>query len=467
MVTATPDDAGRQAGLLGRIAFAQFTRGNVVGARVNFREALLKSRSASGSPGSDLARLCQSFLRDPHACWALDTEWKRFAEDWSTEEWLKAELASARRGLLAYLDQFYHLSEEPDGGSLIPVVIPIALEIGQALVPEDTSATGPLLGTYIPEFRDRIRAESGVTVPGVRVRSRDAEDTSYTILIEEIAVAAGSVPIGKLYTPTPLSVLLDRGIPGTGLSPDSQHVTDVPGCWVDAAHWNTVRDAGLALWQPVHTAILHLEGVVRRNLTAFYGVQEAQTTLDSWKHDTAGDSDIDAALSHLPTRLRLMRVLRSLVADRVPITAGAKILRAIIGPDKEHRTGDEIIRAVRQQCKDLLPGNEATATRIRLDGHWEQQLAAHVVRTGDTSTLEVPPVEAHRLIGDVRHVLHGASAQPVLVTASSELRPLIERFLQRDFPDLIVLAEDELISFDESSARLSQWRTPGETATAS
>jgi type III secretory pathway component EscV len=308
-----------------------------------------------------------------------------------------------------------------------------------------------------------------VTVPGVRVRSKNAgaEDTSYTILIDEIPVASGSVPIGVQYTPAPLSALLDLGISEKGLHPDPQPVTGAPGCWVDATHWNVVRDAQVPLWQPVQYAIHHLEGVVRRNLAVFYGVQEAQTALDSWKRDAAGDSDIEAALSHLPMRLRLMRVLRSLVADRVPITAGAKVLRAIIGPGKENLTGDEMVRAVRLQFKELLPGNEVTARRIRLDEHWEHQLAARVTRTGDTSTLEVPPVEAHRLVGEVRNLLNGTSARSVLVTASTELRPLIQRFLQRDFPDLLVLAEEELVSVEESSARGSQQSRPGETATTS
>jgi len=417
-----------------------------------------------------LAQLCRSFLHNPRSYWALDSEWKSFAEDWSTDAWLKTELASARLRLLAYLDEFYHLGEEQDVvARLIPVVTPIRLDIGESLVPDDTSATGPLLGTYIPALRERIRTESGVTVPGVKVQSKQAgaEDHTYTVLIDEIPAAAGRVPAGMQYTPSSHSGLLSLGISMESLIPEAHPVTGAPGCWVDAVHRSVVVSAGIALWEPIEYAIHHLEGVVRRHLAAFFGLQEAQSMLDLWQRDAAGDSQIDAKLSHLPTRLRVMRVLQSLVADRVPITAGARIIRAIVGHSEEYRTSDEIVRRVRLQFKDVLPGNESAARRVPLDEQWERRVAMHVRRMGDTSTLEVPADEAHRLVGEVRSLLQGTTEDATLVSASTALRPLIQRFLQRDFPDLLVLAQEELLEVEGTSGHVSQQSEPGDTATAS
>jgi len=135
------DDKTRQAQLYSRLGYVYFDLTDIVNARKHFAKALqLYHENGSSSPGSALSEICQALLRNATQYWALNAEWKAMAEEQGTDEILRSELIIARKSLANYLDEFYKLSEQHvDRTELLPVVTPIVLEIGDGLIPADTS----------------------------------------------------------------------------------------------------------------------------------------------------------------------------------------------------------------------------------------------------------------------------------------------------------------------------------------
>jgi flagellar biosynthesis component FlhA len=81
------------------------------------------------------------------------------------------------------------------------VVDPIAVELGTALVPEDTSMEWSLFKELIPALRERISASFGIQIPGVRVRANagDLPPTAYVFMLDEILLLRGQQEAGRRF----------------------------------------------------------------------------------------------------------------------------------------------------------------------------------------------------------------------------------------------------------------------------
>ena len=451
LITRTlPFNPGTQADLQASIGYARFEQSDVEGARREFIGALERYRqSGAPSPGEKLGMLCQSLLRDVSQYWRLDADWSELAEE-GVDATLRPELAAAREGLAGYLDELYQVARpvEPE-----EALLPVVLELGRGLIPPDAAEnwrTWLLFSTYIPEMKDRIKTQMGVEMPGVHVRGNNTlAETEYVVQLDEVPLVKGSVPLGLRYAPVAPSMLQELGIPPHALTEALHPLTGEPGCWVPAEFWEQLAGSGGGLLaEPLVYVMLHLEAVLRRNLVHFLGVQEAKNLLTTWEQREGGAALIQAALPNSSSRLRFTRLLRTLVNERVPLTAPEEILQTV----QEHRSLDDLahlVRAVRLRLKRQLPGNTPDARRYELSANWEAAIAEWL-RHEDGRTAFVPPQDqAHELLCTIRAWQPPPAGNAVLVTHHPELRPYVRRLVEFEFPDLLVLSSDELLRPDE------------------
>lgn len=368
-------------------------------AEAAFREAL--HRYADGrveEPGNTLGDTCRALLRDTAHYWTLDAAWSRWQRAPSIDAGAAAHWHTARDTLRRYLDNRYNL---PRGSvSHTPIVTPIAVEIAARFIPDDPGPDWVLIKTILPEMRARIERETGVSVPGVRVRSGDnlgAQD--YVIHLHDVPVAWGSV---------------ER----TG----EQVLTDIA---------------------------VALENVLHQNLADFLGVQEVENLLEAWGKTAEDKARIATALPNDTARLRFARVLRALVAEQVPITRWGEILDTVAAC----RDGDiaPAVTAVRQRLKSQLPGNAPQMHRVALPATLEDSLQHSLPRHAGRIALALP-VEtmrnAYRWLGPR---IDGDGHNTVLITHSSELRPVIRRLSSYEFPRVQVLTTAEVLDSPEEA----------------
>ncbi len=225
------DDKTRQAQLYSRLGYVYFDLTDIVNARKHFAKALqLYHENGSSSPGSALSEICQALLRNATQYWALNAEWKAMAEEQGTDEILRSELIIARKSLANYLDEFYKLSEQyVDRTELLPVVTPIVLEIGDGLIPADTSQEWSLFKFYIPEMRQRFQDKMGVRTPGIRVRGSNVlPSNGYMIMLDEAEIERSTVFLDRRYCPSPPETIQALGVPKTALIEKPHPVTGEP-----------------------------------------------------------------------------------------------------------------------------------------------------------------------------------------------------------------------------------------------
>ncbi|RSD09151.1 FHIPEP family type III secretion protein [Amycolatopsis eburnea] len=116
-----------------------------------------------------------------------------------------------------------------------PMTDPIVISIATDLVPANTSEDGPLFATVIPRIRDRVRATTGITVPGVRVR----EDTElppggYRICIGGNRDVPGHVPAGYAYIPSSREHVRSKLGQDVEVTVVPDPLTGSESCWVPA-----------------------------------------------------------------------------------------------------------------------------------------------------------------------------------------------------------------------------------------
>jgi tetratricopeptide (TPR) repeat protein len=454
------NDLSKQADFHTRIGYTHYRQGELTKAKVSFVEAIKLYRASSDTkPGEKFGDVVRSLISSVGQFWELDDALQIFAGEMGADDNLHRDLVDARRTLLQFLNQFYQLSEQ-NRADRWPVVTPIVLEIGNGLIPEDTSNNWALFKTYIPEMHDRLLNELGIRVPSVRVRgNNNLGATDYAMLLGEnpLPLEAGSVHLDKRFCAAPPAQLRTLDILEADLVEATNPLTGGPGCWVAPKYWDVVKQHGLELWdEPLVFVIHHLEAVLRRNLNNFVGVQEIEQLLETWGESKRGTKPIETILPNAATRLHFARLLRVLARQRVPIVAGENILEAI---QEITLTSDSLpaaLRAVRLRLKTLLPGNNADAQRVWLPPQWEDTITSWLCPGDSQIHFDAPPDRVQEFIEDihslVRRELGDPSAtDPALVVRNWEVAPYVRRLVEFEFPNLMVLSEEELLESSVSA----------------
>ncbi|MDX1686460.1 MAG: FHIPEP family type III secretion protein [Candidatus Promineifilaceae bacterium] len=322
-------------------------------------------------------------------------------------------------------------------------VTPVALEAGAHLFPEEEgwSDNHPLFTNYIPQMRERIREQMGVDVPGVRLRPNDGEwmKDRYLIQLDEIPTADGWLDPDRRFYPDATAV--------------ASHVTLVlnPRTGRNTGAWLTPHESpAMALagqgWDYFEYMIYHLEAVLKENVSTFFGVQALSNLLDQWAD---GENSAEAetrrslrarALPDAAARQRLLQVCHHLLEEGVPITDLHTILTAFV-QSEDDSSPLSVGERCRQALRPALPGNEG---HRRLIG-WSEPFEEEILRNVHGEALTLLPETAQALLAAVRErVGENVHQDLALIVRDRRARPFVRRLTALEFPQMAVLAEDEI-----------------------
>jgi tetratricopeptide (TPR) repeat protein len=436
------------------LAMTYFSVPNQAEARVHFVQALQSYRAAgSDSPGGRLAMACRPLILNPSQYWLLMDEWYSMTKAPEIDAPDRTDLSVAISSSAPYLDDAFRLTTTTTLEVLLPIVIPIVLEVGDHLVPKVDSRQdgGKFLYEDIPAIRNRIETRLGVRVPGVRARTYvgEANANNYQIMLDEVIVDLGSVQMDMCYCPVPVDMLEGIGIPTSSIIPAPNPTSYEAGGWIPSHLTETVVRHGLAVWTETGFIIAHLEAILQDNLVMFLGVQEVGTLVDEWRKTPDGASLIPDVWNNPVSRLQFVRLLQALVKEQVPIVAWKQVLEVV------RETGLEDLvratRAVRLRLKRQLPGNGSAFVRLEVPTEWERWLSHENGR----AIFAVSPREAHDLLAMVRGWMQSKQdSLHVLITRNPELRPFVRRLVETEFPRLAVLAQEETLSSEELESQV-------------
>jgi tetratricopeptide (TPR) repeat protein len=356
-----------------------------------------------------------------------------------------ATVAAAER-LLSALDPSALLRsgrDDVEAAQVLPLATPLAVQLGPGLLDADERPSSTLLSA-LQRMRDQVGRETGVQIPGVDLQPLEpgAHVGSYAVELYEDRIAEGTVPVDGYF-------MLDGAAPDgperrqaaaveaatTSVDP----VTGRPGRWITAGPAQPVDPA--RMWSAERFVIRHLEAVIRTYLPRLFSIDDVAIWLSSVPTASGASLDIDR-LSRWD-RLELLRLLRLLLREQVPILDVKQILHAVrtAAPDW---TALDLLPAVRRRLRSRLAPPailESPATPLPHD--LEAALAAGRSSPHQT-TWELPRADASAVTERVLAWYRARTGDGPVVVRDPGLRPFLWRLMVELVPGPVwVLSEEE------------------------
>jgi flagellar biosynthesis protein FlhA len=273
-------------------------------------------------------------------------------------------------------------------------------------------------------------------------------ENGYAILLEGALVASGTLQTNKIYCLASPAILASLNISGQSIIPAPHPITGAEGAWIPPEASDVLDQKDLPYWKdPLLYLVAHLQDVLAHNLEQLLDVEDVRALLGKWRKESGAALVIDWLLADPTARLRFGRVLRSLLAERVPITDRSAILDTVLETGLPEDDIQAVGAAVRRQLRPILPGSNPQTTRLYLPAGLEDELSLRLQRQDGKVFLAVPPETVDTLLEELHKQVEGLkdpNQEAVLVIRRPELRPGVRRIISSDYPNLAVLSENEL-----------------------
>lgn len=385
----------------------------------------------------------------------------RFLHDLLSEQQRQCEQEgelSARRdaahALLLLVRQKYPTLGRPAGGyltSIYPALTPIVIEADERLFPEGDGwwQEHDLFKKYIPEMRDQIYLESGVSIPGVRVRSQpDLAQGAYSILVYEVAFATGKVEAGKRFFPKGGGGLpaLKAGVPEPAPAFNPLTRDAAGGAWIAPQDLQDSSQVAQS-WDIFQYMILHLKQTLEAYLDQFLDPQRVQGMLDEWQSEGSGVSQrklLNLAIPDTRAWVCLVQVLQTLVREQVPISDLTTILEVFAEARQRQAEVATIVEEVRLALRSSLPGYDDGRELLFTSAEFEAAVGLGLNQIAGKRCLALTLEQVNDLLKRVTSKVKDRDQRVALVVAQTALRPYMQRLVAVEHPELPVLAAREL-----------------------
>jgi tetratricopeptide (TPR) repeat protein len=390
--------------------------------------------AGAADPGRLLGELARSLVATVRDYSALDASWAEAFEDLATASDVRLALPDARRALAGALDDL--LGMAPGFEEHVPIVIPIVVEVGDALVPlvDPNQDAGVFIYELIPAMRNRILASTGVSVPGVRLRGAPVlEENGFCIQVDETPVLRGTLDAAATFE------VVDGKHAPAGVS-DFHPLTGEPGLWVVRPSTSDDESAGAHLTAAgvlIHT----IERVIRRHLGRYLGPQEVAMLVETW-----GEADhenvIPSVVPDADARLRLTWILQALADDAVPLANWPALLASIRESGGIDQPAATLTPAVRRGLRDQLPGPRTGLAPLHVPD--DQEALLRRATAEDELTF----------LRWVRESCERTGAGVVLITRTSDARERASLLTREGYPTMRTLTREELNTQADMSTRI-------------
>ena len=332
------------------------------------------------------------------------------------------------------------------------VVTPIAMEVAANLIPlVSTQSEGldPFFENSLKDMRERILAQYGVSVPGVRIRGNetDLSDGVYILMLNEVPIVSNTI-----YSELGLVFGSDHKLEELGINTSNSHTlaNGKTAYWLNADDTARAQIAGINILPPILFAIEHLETVIAANLVEFLGHQEVYYLIADKSHPDSDkrEENLQKYKQDLGLFSGLTAVLRGLLASKVPIREFAAIFNYYEANQGRMVEPAQLITEIRTlpEIQKDLPGNQGVSRYLRIGQSIEKQLAlATDVMYGGT-ILAMEPEICQECLTAVRNSIserHGTA----LIVNDRRLRMLADQLFRIEFPEVPVIATGEILNY--------------------
>ena len=319
------------------------------------------------------------------------------------------------------------------------------LEMGYGLlVLADKKKGGDLL-ERITGARTNFAKEMGMLLPTIGVRDNiELEPNEYRLLLRGKEIARSSVLPERV-----LAMNMGGGETGKldGI-PTVEPVFGIEALWIPEDERRNAEIEGCTVVDPSSVLVTHLSDILKKNAYLILEREGTQQLVDLVKEHSP--TLVSELLPDLVTIGIIQRTLQNLLRERVPIKNLTLILETIADMASITKNPDDLSEQARKRLgmyfvKDyeVEPGKLLAMT---FEPRLEQILISRVKRSQFDIGLSMDPQLTEGIVGEMEPKIKEMLEQgltPIIVT-TSELRLAFRRFMEPSYPQLSVIAYQEL-----------------------
>ncbi|PPQ15247.1 EscV/YscV/HrcV family type III secretion system export apparatus protein [Bradyrhizobium sp. AC87j1] len=328
------------------------------------------------------------------------------------------------------------------GSNDIMLTVPVMIDIDRDI---QTMIQPDVLDKALVATRQALMLDLGVPVPAINVRmNADSNKGEYIIRLNEVPYGSGRLrPQHVLARDTPEGLeMVD--IPYVM---EESFLPQMETVWVDAAHLESLRSAGVTYLESAQILSCHVGQIVRRHADEFIGIQETRALLKQM--EASFPELVKEALRLVPLQ-KIAEVLKRLVSEQVSLRNMRAILDALVQwgqNEKDTVLLTEYVRGAlkRQICFQHCAGTNLLPAYI-LTPDVEDTVRKAIRQTSAGSYLTLDPLTTQQIVGrikDAADILESLPYKPVLLT-SIDIRRYIRKLIEFELYELPVLSYQEL-----------------------
>jgi flagellar biosynthesis protein FlhA len=336
-------------------------------------------------------------------------------------------------------------SQSPSGelgwDDVSPVDI-IGLEVGYRLIPMvDKNQSGELLGR-IKGIRKKLSQEIGFLVPAVHIRDNlELPPNGYRISLMGVTLGESEVHPDRHMAINPGQVF--GNIEGL---PVKDPAFGLDAVWIDNAIKDHAQTLGYTVVDASTVVATHMNSLLQKHVHELLGHEEVQQMIDRLARYSP--KLVDTLVPETVTMSVLLKVLKGLLAEQLPVRDFRTIAEAIVANAAVNSEPMQLIESVRtalsRSIVQEIYGSSNNLSVFTLAPAMEQMLMKPSAGGGLDVTLE--PGLAEQL---QRSISETAQAQelkgsPAVLLVPGPLRPILAKFVRFSSHALHVLSYNEI-----------------------
>ena len=324
-------------------------------------------------------------------------------------------------------------------------VDPIEMEFGYSLIPMvDENSGGKLISRNVL-FRRQYAQEMGFVIPSIRFHDSSALGTNqYVVKIKGEEVARGEILVDYYLALEPANpageidgietVEPAYGIPSRWILPENKEMAEIYGY--------TVID-------PLSVMQTHLSEVIRSHAHELLGRAEVIQLVENLKRTSP--EVVEEAVPNVLSYANLERILRSLLREGVPIRDLGTILETAVDAMATTKDLDMVTENIRAALSRTITRRFCEHGQLRvvtLDAEVEKRVISSLTKNEQGIYLAMGPDLMQQIVTQLaEHIkkFNDLSQTPIVLT-SQVIRIYLSRMLSQFYPNLYVLAFNEITS---------------------
>ncbi len=321
----------------------------------------------------------------------------------------------------------------------------LSVQVGPRLVRVVDPRRKDSLSHRISPLRRKFAQQYGIVLPLVRLRDNvSLEPTRYEIRLNGHVIGQGDLEPEKLLAMDPGTVV--QPIEGAEAV---EPVFNLPALWIAEEQKQPAELAGYTVVDPETVLITHLSELIRRHAHELISRDDVQTLVDRLREQQP--TLVNGVVGESVSIGLLHRVLQNLLRDGIPIRDLAQIIEAL--GDHASRTKNvgmltelarkALVRAITEQHRT----GDGQIQAITFEPSLEYELRSSLNAEGDAEALSIAPEQAMAMVRRIAEAWKGAMERGLdkaVLLCDQRLRPHVAGLLERQIPQLPVLAYDEI-----------------------